>query len=190
MCLSGEALRLWHLVFLFLSYKHVRFGVGSLDEKFFCNFGEKTGSINIMETDRLEEMMKEAGVRISPVRTLIARAIAEADRPVSGLEIECALATVDRSSITRALSLFVSTGLVHTIEDGSGSVKYELCSSPHSHNDSEGDPDLHPHFHCLVCGRTFCLHDQSIPVLPLPPGFTARSANLVIKGRCAACSDN
>ena len=141
-----------------------------------------------MDIAGLEDMMKKAGVRLSPVRLLIARAIAEAGAPVSGLEIECALATVDRSSITRALSLFVSTGLVHTIEDGSGSVKYELCMSPHSHDGSENDTDLHPHFHCLVCGRTYCLHDQSIPTLPLPQGFTARSANLVIKGRCASCS--
>lgn len=139
-----------------------------------------------MTNSEIEEMMKEAGVRTSPVRVLVAKAISEAPGPVSGLEIEFALATVDRSSITRALSLFVSSGLVHTIEDGSGSVKYELCHKAHDH--SEGDTDLHPHFHCLACGRTFCLPDQSIPDLPLPPGFKARSANLVVKGHCADCS--
>lgn len=142
-----------------------------------------------METKELETMMKEAGVRLSPVRLLIARALADSSGPVSGLEIECALATVDRSSITRTLSLFLSSGLVHTIEDGSGSVKYELCVSRHNHSDGESlDTDLHPHFHCLVCGRTYCLSDQSIPEIALPEGFSARSANLVIKGRCAACS--
>ena len=131
----------------------------------------------------IENLLKKAGVKTSPVRILVANAISEASGPVSGLDIECTLATVDRSSITRALSLFVSSGLVHTIEDGSGSVKYEICRTAHSHTDE--DSDLHPHFHCVVCGRTYCLSDQSIPSMILPPGFTAISANLVVKGRCA-----
>ncbi len=139
-----------------------------------------------MTHTEVELLMKAAGVRPSPVRLLIAKALSEAPGPVSGLDIECALATVDRSSITRALALFLSSGLVHTIEDGSGSVKYELCHKFHRHADA--DPDLHPHFHCVACGRTFCLHDQAIPELQLPPGFRAFSANLVFKGTCADCA--
>ena len=52
----------------------------------------------------IENLLKEAGVKTSPVRILIAKAISDASGPVSGLDIECTLATVDRSSITRALS--------------------------------------------------------------------------------------
>lgn len=139
-----------------------------------------------MTTAEIEALMKESGVRMSPVRILVAKAISDAPGPVSGLDIECLLATVDRSSITRALSLFVSSGLVHSIDDGSGSMKYELC---HKNHLSKGDSDLHPHFHCVTCGRTFCLSDQAIPVITLPPGFLARSANLVIKGLCSECAN-
>lgn len=141
-----------------------------------------------MDNGVLEQRMTEAGIRLSPVRLLIARALADAPGPVSGLEIECELATVDRSSITRSLAMFVSSGFVHTIEDGSGSVKYELCKSPHRHGDA--DSDLHPHFHCLSCGRTFCLSDQPIPELALPEGFIARSANMVVKGICPDCANH
>lgn len=127
--------------------------------------------------------MSEAGLRPSPVRILVARAIAGAGRPVSSLELERALETVDRSSITRTLVLFSSKGLVHSVDDGSGSVKYELCR----HFGEEHDADLHPHFHCLSCGRTFCLDSEPIPPVALPEGFEASSANYVIKGLCPSC---
>lgn len=132
----------------------------------------------------IEEMISAAGMRPTPVRLLVARAIAQATCPVSSLDIERALETVDRSSISRTLVLFSEKGLVHSVDDGTGSVKYELCR----HCGEEHDRDLHPHFHCQNCGTTYCLEDTPIPVLELPGGFEARSANFVIKGLCPKCN--
>lgn len=129
-------------------------------------------------------MLEGAGMRPSPVRLLVARAIESAGRPVSSLEIEQALETVDRSSITRTLVLFSSKGFVHSVDDGSGSVKYELCR----HCGEEHDRDLHPHFHCLECGATYCLEHTPMPHIELPCGFESRSANFVIKGLCPKCT--
>ncbi len=131
----------------------------------------------------IEDILKRAGMRPSPVRVLVVREIERAGRPVSSLELERALETVDRSSITRTLVLFSAKGLVHSVDDGSGSVKYELCHHP----GSDSDEDLHPHFHCTACGRTFCLEHESIPHVALPQGFSAVSANYVIKGLCPDC---
>lgn len=135
--------------------------------------------------ESIDHLFEEAGLRPSPVRMLVARAISSAGRPVSSGELESELHTVDRSSITRTLSLFAKIGIVHSIDDGSGSVKYELC---HSHSDSEADNDLHPHFHCLRCGATFCLCDSAIPPVVLPEGFQAVTANYVVKGLCPSCA--
>lgn len=132
------------------------------------------------------ELLNGAGLRPSPVRILVARAIAAAGCPVSSLELERTLETVDRSSITRTLVLFSAKGLVHSVDDGSGSVKYELCH----HCGQEHDADLHPHFHCLACGRTFCLDSEAIPPVAVPEGFEVSSANYVVKGLCPSCRKN
>ena len=48
--------------------------------------------------------------------------------------------------------------------------------------------DRHPHFHCTSCGKTFCFSNLAIPPIPLPDGFSAVSANYVVKGLCPSCS--
>lgn len=131
-----------------------------------------------------EKILEEAGVRVSAVRILVLRTLYAAKKPMSGMEIETALESVDRSSISRTLSLFASHGVVHTVDDGSGSVKYELCrdhSANHTHSDE------HPHFHCEKCGTTICLENATIPQIELPEGFKAHSTNFVIKGICPKC---
>ena len=99
-------------------------------------------------------------------------------------ELEDALETVDKSVISRTLSLFREQHLVHVIEDGGDGVRYELC---HSHHDDHDD-DTHVHFHCESCGRTFCLEDIPVPEVAVPDGFKASSVNYMIKGTCPDCS--
>lgn len=132
-------------------------------------------------------LLDKAGIRPSPVRLLIMRRLAEEHGPVSAMEIETALETVDRSSVSRALALFQEKNLLHAIDDGSGSVKYELCTAPFCDGNRQFHSDLHAHFHCLHCGRTFCLTDVKIEAPALPPGFKAINANYVVSGLCRKC---
>lgn len=142
----------------------------------------------------LEERLVRAGIRLSPVRILVARVLDEASRPLSSLEIEAALDTVDRSSITRTLALFAEARLLHSVEDGSGAVKYEMCRSDrhlfgagHDNDLSADDNDRHPHFHCRRCGMTICLPEIPMPVFQLPEDFLSETVNIVIKGLCGDC---
>lgn len=136
------------------------------------------------------------GVRPTAVRSLILATLDKAERPISSLDIETELDTVDRSTITRTLAIFVEKGLIHLIDDGSGSAKYESCRS-HSHACTHDDAsdmhlgkhdDLHVHFRCTSCGRTECLPSSPIPHVSLPEGYTPVSANYIITGICADCS--
>lgn len=124
------------------------------------------------------------GLRPTPVRMLVLRLLDKAKRPLSALEIEQALDTVDRSSITRTLTLFVENGLVHMIADGSGAAKYESCPSECHHSPA----DMHVHFHCTGCGHTFCLPSTAVPQVKLPQGFKACSTNYIITGLCPDCA--
>jgi len=138
-----------------------------------------------MKQPESSRRLSDAGIRPSPVRTLIMRALGQSSRPMSSQEIETELETVDRSSISRALALFTEKGVVHCVDDGSGSMKYEVCRSSDCH---ESDNDLHPHFHCINCGATFCFDGIRIPSINLPEGFTPVSVNHVVKGICPECS--
>ena len=79
---------------------------------------------------------------------------------------------------------FEDKKLIHSIEDGTGSVKYALCEEG-----CECKPqDQHIHFHCIKCGETYCLTQSKIPQTSIPSGFKAASASMVYKGTCANCT--
>lgn len=126
---------------------------------------------------------------------MVAQAIAEAGRPVCLSDLEQVLDTVDKSNIFRTLTLFRESRLVHTIEDETGALHYEMCHG-HSHEGRHGlclvdhldaDDDLHVHFYCRVCHKMTCLTGLPIPPVVLPEGFEAISASFIVKGVCPDC---
>lgn len=132
--------------------------------------------------------LEERGVRPTPARILVVRTLNDADGVITALNIEEQLQTVDRSSISRTLSLFLRKGIVHAIDDGTGSVKYELCHADcHGAEHPHADTDTHPHFHCIKCGNTTCLDGIQLPQMTLPEGYKQHSANYVIHGICPNC---
>ena len=61
----------------------------------------------------IESRLQKAGIRPTAVRILIMDALGKLDRPISSLELEMRLDTVDRSSISRTLALLLDKGLAH-----------------------------------------------------------------------------
>lgn len=137
------------------------------------------------ETKRIEELLIKSGIRPSPARILVLKELMNVTHPLSALELENRLETLDRSSITRSLPLLTEAHLIHQFSDGSGSMKYEIC-----HDDSEAAShrDQHPHFHCRVCGETTCFHDFELLSPCLPEGFKAENMTFIITGICDKCN--
>ncbi|MCR4660113.1 MAG: transcriptional repressor [Bacteroidales bacterium] len=129
-------------------------------------------------------MLAEHNIRVTANRLLVLKALGTAGRPLSMAELEGVIATIDKSNIFRTLNTFRDNDLVHVIEDGSDGVRYELCLS-HSHG---FDDDLHAHFFCERCRKTFCLPSNDIPQPSLPQGYKLHSLNYLLKGLCPACS--
>ena len=92
--------------------------------------------------------------------------------------------TVDKSTLFRTISLFHRKMLIHSIDDGSGSVKYSVCRR----NCTCSLSDLHVHFSCTKCKKTFCMESIPIPEVQLPDGFLPENINFVLKGLCRHCS--
>ena len=131
------------------------------------------------------ELLEGHDVKPTSSRLLILRQLLRGDEALSMSDIERMLPTVDKSTISRTLSLFLLHRLVHVIDDGSGSLKYALSADT---DDDEAD-DEHTHFYCTECHRTFCLKQIHVPLVDLPSGFTLQSINYVLKGHCPACAE-
>ena len=138
-----------------------------------------------MENNNIEKRLLAKNIRPTAVRLLVAEMLAKASSPLSLSDLEELLPTVPKSSIFRALNLFNEQHLVHCIEDGSGWARYELCDNEH-HCSVD---DMHPHFYCLRCRRTYCFKETKVPVIELPDGFELHSLNYMVKGICSECSD-
>lgn len=136
-----------------------------------------------MNEQQCVDLLEHHGVKPTANRIVVVKALAKAGRPLSLTELEYQILTIDKSGVFRALTLFREHHLVHVIEDGGDGVRYELC---HSHDD-EMDDDLHVHFFCEQCRRTYCLEDVSVPEVELPEGFEQISVNYMIKGICPKC---
>lgn len=136
-----------------------------------------------MNMNDIVKRLDSKGIRPTAVRLLVAQVLAEATSPLSLADIETVLDTAPKSTIFRALNIFLEHRLVHCFEDGSGSLKYELCD-----NDEECNVgDMHTHFYCEKCQRTFCLRNTQVPIIELPDGFTMNSVNYMVKGVCDEC---
>ena len=110
-------------------------------------------------------------IRPTAIRVLVLRTLLEMN-------------TVDKSTIFRTLTLFLSHHLIHGVDDGSGTLKYAVCDD----SCQCAVEDQHMHFCCECCHKTFCVKSIHIPSVQLPPGFIQTGANYVIKGLCAACA--
>jgi len=130
-----------------------------------------------------EELMLAHGVKPTANRILILKALLQAGRPLSLTEIETDLESVDKSIISRTLAAFREHRLLHTLS-GEDYVRYEVCYCA----EAEEDSDRHVHFHCEVCGRTFCLEDLPVPAVQLPDGFSVENVEYMAHGVCPECA--
>lgn len=137
-----------------------------------------------MKEDIYLKKLEEREIKPTAMRLLILKTMSGFQRAFSLLDLEMTLDTVDKSTLSRTINLFLKHHLVHCIDDGSGSVKYSVCSSE-CNCDIE---DLHVHFYCTNCHKTYCLRNIHIPAVSLPQHFTLKSINYVMKGLCDHCS--
>ncbi len=142
------------------------------------------------DADHFTALLEARDIKPTANRLLVLRALAKDNCALSLSDIEARIGTMDKSSVFRTLTLFLEHHLVHGVDDGTAMMKYALCeASCHcGEADHTGLADLHTHFRCERCGRTFCLRGLPVPSVPLPEGFVLNTANYVLVGLCPHCS--
>lgn len=138
-----------------------------------------------MDNNEIEKLLGTKGVKPTSNRILVMKELMKATNPVNLADLEILLGfTLDKASIFRVLELFAEKDVVHVIEDGSRSLKYELCQGNTHHTIA----DQHVHFYCEQCKETYCIPCIKVPVVELPEGFQTHAINYVVKGICPKCS--
>lgn len=132
----------------------------------------------------LELKLLKKNIKPTTMRLLVLEILLRNQKAMSLYEIQQQFDQADRSTIFRTLKTFQEKCIIHSIDDGTGAMKFALCE--------EGcccqSEDLHLHFFCKKCQITFCLKDQPIPKINLPENFKFENANFVIKGICPDCN--
>ncbi|MDD3210868.1 MAG: Fur family transcriptional regulator [Bacteroides graminisolvens] len=124
-------------------------------------------------------------IKPTAMRELVLDALLEQNVAVSLSDLENKFNKVDKVTLYRTLKTFEENKLIHSIDDGTGSVKYALCAE----NCQCNPHDLHVHFFCTKCKQTYCLNETSIPSVVLPSDFEIKTINMVVKGICSNCKE-
>ena len=132
---------------------------------------------------KTDKKLEQKNIKPTAMRQLVYEILEKQKKALSLYEIEQQFDNVERSTIFRTLKTFQDNYLIHSIDDGTGAVKYALCD-----DDCACKPDdLHIHFLCNKCGQTHCMKDMPVPKMDLAEGFSFENANFVVKGICPNC---
>ncbi|MCL2597253.1 MAG: transcriptional repressor [Paludibacter sp.] len=134
----------------------------------------------------MEKILEQRNIAPTAIRLLVIREMLKFNHAFTLGNLEEKLETIDRSTLSRTINLFHSKHLIHSIDDGSGAIKYSVCSE----NCMCEVADLHPHFFCTKCRQTTCLANVDIPQVKLPENYILTSINFVLKGICGNCNKN
>lgn len=138
-----------------------------------------------MNADFAEQRLQTLNIQPTAVRLRVLRFLIENESAVSLADLEEYFSHSDRTTLYRTLKTFLDHGLVHQINDASGTTKYALCAEDCTCSYPD---DIHVHFYCSSCEKTFCLTHLAIPQVELPERFTPSYSNFVITGNCPSCS--
>ena len=128
--------------------------------------------------------LHERGLRVTPQRLLIHRALRELDRHVTAEELLGAvserLPNASLPTVYSTLEVFEQLGAVRRVPVRGGPVLYDPRPHPHQH------------LHCRRCGAVQDL-DTEVDARPAlaaarKRGFRPDGAELVVSGLCSACA--
>ena len=138
----------------------------------------------MMDEQQLVEKLENREIKPTAMRLLVLKILQQQPYAISLGDLEMLFDHADRTTLFRTLRLFKEHKLIHSIDDGTGSVKYALCD-----DSCDCDPDeVHVHFHCTHCKKTYCMTETSVPGFKLPVRFKMQEINIVMKGLCDKCS--
>jgi Fur family transcriptional regulator, peroxide stress response regulator len=132
--------------------------------------------------DKIQQQMKEKGLRITPQRySVYANLLGRYDHPtVEDIlqDINQEIPIASKASVYSALTVLREVGLIREILLQEGVTRYDAKIEPHHH------------FICQDCGAIVDLDWEVLGALAfdqLPKGLQGESYELTVKGKCSSC---
>ncbi len=133
--------------------------------------------------DVLTEQFRARGLKVTPQRQSIFRALANATTHPSAESVystvSAEMPTISLRTVYQTLNDLAAMGELSALDLGAGPTRF--------------DPNLEPHHHlvCETCGGIDDLH-TAFPGVSVPPtkarGFEVTATEIVFRGRCARCA--
>jgi Fur family transcriptional regulator, ferric uptake regulator len=142
-------------------------------------------------TTQSGRLLRDAGLRRTPVRVAVLDRVTSARQPLGAPEIIRQLGEeIDSVTVYRTLNTLAEHRLVHRVRGEDGAWRY--AASPAAEDDRREHP--HAHFVCDSCGTVECLEQLPLPEDLVPPKTLGRRydvshAELVVHGTCPKCHD-
>ena len=138
------------------------------------------------QTDLFFEKCRQHNLKITPQRTSIYHAIAEADNHPSTDDIfqivRRRYPNISFDTVNRTLTTFTHIGLLTLAESYKGARRFDP------------NVDNHHHMHCLKCGRIVDFKSDEFDQLTVPQRLKRKfaavlSSRVVLNGICLDCHD-
>lgn len=128
----------------------------------------------------LTELFRERGLKITPQREAVFRALAGNDEHPTAESVHAAVTAelphVSLRTVYQVLHDLTGMGEIHQLDLGTGSARF--------------DPNVaaaHHHLVCTVCGKVRDVPAVAVRAAP-HEDFHVDTAEVVFRGRCATCS--
>jgi Fe2+ or Zn2+ uptake regulation protein len=137
-------------------------------------------------------LLREAGLRRTPVRVAVLDRVTAARQPLGAPEIIRRLgAETDPVTVYRTLNTLAEHKLVHRVRGEDGAWRYAASPTAAPHDRREHP---HAHFVCDSCGSVECLEqlplrEDLVPPKTLGRRYDVTHAELVVHGTCPKCHE-
>ncbi len=129
--------------------------------------------------------LRRAGLRVTPARLAVLRALRARTAPASHADLAAALgdAVPDRATVYRNLVELVKAGLARRRDLGDHVWRFEAAGARPGGRE-------HPHFLCTACGSLACLDTLKVELrrgARVPRALKEDAVEILVKGLCDGC---
>lgn len=130
-----------------------------------------------------QERLKAVGERQTSARLAVLTLLLDAPNALTHQDIADQLKNpgeqFDRVTLYRVLDWLVAHRLAHKMAGEDRIWRFNAVLD---------EQHIHPHFHCVECGKVSCLDSVHVDITALPKGYRSVTADTTIQGVCPDCS--
>lgn len=132
-------------------------------------------------------ILKEHSAYVTPTRIAVMKVLAENKGGISVSRIrKLSVIGLDRSSVHRTLQFLLKKGLILTVPNSKGNMRYIVKNFVAPKRVLPGKDPL-VYFVCSKCGATELIEQATALSIKVPDNYQVNKSNVVLEGLCDKC---